>query len=149
MGFFDRIRKGKLFFGKKVPSVVVKFFFRGQTYILEEFDIEFRQDTDEKNHPCDEMRGGIITVTISEPPSEQLTEWMINSYEKRDGEFHFFRNDNKIRESAIMYIFFRDAYCTACHKTAHPQGAGLLTALVITPRWIRIGNEEFENKWKT
>ena len=57
MGFFDRIRKGKLFFGKKDPSVVVKFFFRGQEYILEEFDIAFHQETDAKNHVAGEMSG--------------------------------------------------------------------------------------------
>lgn len=149
MGFFDRIRRGKLFFGKKEPPVIVKFFFRGQIFILEEFDMEFRQETDEKNRPSGEVYGGFITVTVSEPPGEQLTEWMINPYERRDGEFRFLRNEGKIQEGALLHVLFRDAYCTEYHRTAHPQGAGLLTTLVISPRRIRIGKEEFENGWKS
>ncbi|MDR2805004.1 MAG: hypothetical protein LBB85_05080 [Dysgonamonadaceae bacterium] len=149
MGFFDKIRKGRLFFGKKEFPVIVKFFFRGQTFILEEFDVEFRQATDEKNRPSGEMSGGLITITISDPPGEQLTEWMINPYEKREGEFRFLRNENKIQEGALLHIFFREACCTEYHKVAHPHGAGLLTTLVISPRQVRIGNEEFENQWKS
>ena len=148
MGFFDRIRKGKLFFGKKDPSVVVKFFFRGQEYILEEFDIAFHQETDAKNHVAGEMSGGLITLTFSEPPGEQITEWMMNAYEKRDGEFRFLRNNGMINEGAILYITFKETYCTDYHKIGNPQGAGLLTTLVISPRWVRIGNEAFENRWK-
>ena len=149
MGFFDGIRKSKLFFGKKEAKVIVKFFFRGQTFILEEFDIEFCRETDEKNRPSGKMYGGLVTVTIGEPPGELLTEWMMNPHERRDGEFRFLRNEGKIVEGAVLHVVFRDACCTEYHKAAHPRGAGLLTTLVISPRLIRVGNEEFENDWKS
>jgi hypothetical protein len=148
MGFFDRIRKGKLFFGKKEPSIVVAFFFREKRYILEEFDMDFRQDTNDKNQPESDVYGGLITLTISETPDEWLTAWMMNLQEKHDGELRFLINAPKIMESAALHIVFKDAYCVSYQKVIHPAGAGLLTTLIISPRVVKIGQEEFENKRK-
>lgn len=149
MGFFDRIRKGKLFFGKKEPSIVVEFAFRGQKYILEEFDIEFKQDVNDKNKPDSETYGGLITITISDTPDEWINLWMMNLHEKRDGEFRFLSNDGRIVEGAQLKISFKDAFCVDYQKVMNPNGAGLLTTLMISPRYIRMGNEEFENRWKS
>ncbi len=72
MGFFDRFRKGKLFFGKNMPALIAEFTFMGKKYILEEFDLEFRQDVNEKNKPDSDTYGGILTLTFSETPDEYL-----------------------------------------------------------------------------
>ena len=150
MGFFDRIRKGALFFGKTAaPSMVVEFLFRGKKYILEEFDMEFRQDVNDRNKPDSEVYGGIITLTISETPDEQINAWMMNPYERRDGEFRFLVNGAKIEEGAALHISFREAYCISYQKVMDPKGAGLLTTLVISPRKLMVGREEFDNKWKS
>lgn len=147
MGFFDRIRKGKLFFGKKEPVVVVAFFFKGKKYILEEFDLEFKQDINGKNQPDSSVYGGVITITISDPPDSSINEWMMNTYDKQNGEFRFLLNTPKIVEGAAFHIHFKDAYCINYQKTASPAGYGLLTTLTISPRLIQIGNDEFENDW--
>ncbi|MCL1941989.1 MAG: hypothetical protein FWF54_00325 [Candidatus Azobacteroides sp.] len=149
MGFFDRIRKGRLFFGKPGnPSMVVEFLFRGKKYILEEFDLEFRQDVNDKNKPDSEVYGGMITLTISETPDEWINAWVMNTYEKQDGEFRFLVNGPKIVESAAMHISFKEAYCISCRKVMTPKGAGLLTTLIISPRKLKIGGEEYESRWK-
>lgn len=147
MGFFDRIRKGKLFFGKKEPAMVVRFTFRGKEYILEEFDLEFRQDIDDRNKPDGDIYGGLITLTISEKPGEWLTAWMMNSFEKHDGEIRFFVNGDKITEGAALQLVFREAYCISYQQEMNPQGAGLLTTVIISPHSIKVGNEEHMNKW--
>jgi hypothetical protein len=146
MGFFDRIRKGKLFFGKTEPQIVVEFLFKGKKYVLEAFDMDFGQDTNARNQPEGEVSGGVITFTISEPPDEWLTAWMLNLNERRDGEFRFLINSYKITESAALNIAFKEAVCVSYQKVIHPVGVGLLTTLVISPRWVRVGNEEFENR---
>lgn len=148
MGFFDRIRIGRLFFGKKEPSMVVSFLFKAKKYILEEFDLEFGQEVNTKGKPDSLLYGGRITITISEVPDESINAWMMNSYQKQDGEFRFLVNDGMINQGAVLQIQFRDAYCTDYRKTLNPQGAGSLTTLVISPRYIRVGNEEFENRWQ-
>ncbi|NDV78486.1 type VI secretion system tube protein TssD [Dysgonomonas sp. 511] len=147
MGFFDKIRSGRLFFGKKEPSMVVHLRFKGKKYIVEEFDLEFGQDINFKNKPDSQTQGGRITVTISDIPDENINSWMMDTYKKEDGEFRFLMNDGMIREGAQLHIQFKDAYCTNYQKIMNPQGAGVLTTLVISPRHLRIGNEEYENKW--
>lgn len=147
MGFFDRIRKGRLFFGKKEPSMIVSFQFKKKKYILEEFDMEFGQEVGSKSRPDSLPYGGRITITISEVPDESINSWMMNAYQKQDGEFRFLINDGMINQGAVLQIQFRDAYCIDYRKTLNPQGAGSLTTLVISPRYIRVGNEEFENRW--
>lgn len=150
MGFFDRIRKGKLFFGKtSTPSLVVEFLFREKKYILEEFDMEFRQDVDANFKPESDVYGGILTLTISETPDEWINAWMMNPYEKRDGEFRFLVNGAKITEGAALHVSFKEAYCISYQKIMNPKGAGLLTTLIISPHKLRVGKEEFENKWKS
>jgi hypothetical protein len=147
MGFFDKIRSGRLFFGKKTPSMVVQFTVKGQKYIVEEFDMDFAQDVNHKGQPDSMPHGGLLTVTISEAPDKIINEWMVDSYLKYDGEFRFLMNDGMIREGAVLQIQFKDAYCVNYRKTLNPQGAGTLTTLVISPRYLRVGNEVFEKKW--
>lgn len=148
MGFFDKIRSGRLFFGKKEPSMVVQFHFKGLKYIVEEFDMDFSQDVDIKGRPDSLPYGGLITITISDVPCESINSWIMNSCQKQDGEFRFLMNDGMIKEGALLQIGFKDAYCIDYQKIMNPQGAGVLTTLAISPRIIKIGNEEFENRWK-
>lgn len=147
-GFFNRIRKGKLYAGKKEPAVVVHFQFKGHTYILEEFDLDFRQDVNDKSKPEGDTYGGLITLTISEEPKEELFGWMMNSLEKQGGEIRFLANKEKITEGALMQISFKDAYCISFQQVMSPQGAGMLTTFVLSPRHLQIDTEVFENKWK-
>lgn len=146
MGFIDRFRKGKLFFGRKEPAMVVRFAFKGKEYILEEFDLEFRQDLDARNKPDGETYGGLITLTISEDPGEWLTAWMLNSFEKQDGRITFYLNGAKITEGAAFHLVFKEAYCISYQQVMNPHGSGLLTTIIISPHIIRAGNEEYVSK---
>ena len=145
--FFDKIRSGRLFFGKKAPTMVVKFHFKGNEYIVEEFDLDFSQPVNSKGQPDDMPNGGLTTVTISDVPDKNINDWMMDSTLKEDGEFSFLMNEGKIRQGALLKIQFKEAYCVHYQKNLNPKGAGVLTTLVISPRYIRVGNEEFEKKW--
>lgn len=149
MGFFDKIRSGRLFFGKQeIPTMIVHFLFKGQTYIVEEFDLNFKQDVDSKGRPDSSVYGGQMTITMSDLPDENINQWMMDSYKKEEGEFRFFANEGKIQEGALLQIRFKDAYCIDYQKTINPRGNGVLTTLIISPRYLNIGAEEFENSWK-
>ncbi|MFV0329217.1 MAG: type VI secretion system tube protein TssD [Dysgonomonas sp.] len=147
-GFFDRLRKGKLYAGKKEPSVVVHFIYKEHIYVLEEFDLDFRQDVNDKNKPDGDTYGGLLTLTISEEPKEELFKWMMNTLDKQSGEIRFLANNGKITEGALMQLSFKDAYCISFQQVMSPQGAGVLTTFVLSPRHLQIDTEAFENKWK-
>jgi len=148
MNFFEKIRS-MVWAEKKEVAMAVAFLFRGNAYILDEFDIDFRQDTDDKNQPNSETYGGLITITTSDVPDEFLTAWMMNLHETRDGEIRFIPNADKMEEGTALYVSFKDAYCISYQKVIHPSGVGTQTTLIISPRYVKIGGEEFENKWKT
>lgn len=149
MSFFDRFRKGKLFYGSsKLPPIVVVFLFGGKRYILEEFDLEFNQGVDHKNKPDSDVKGGLITLTISETPGTDLTKWMMNNLERRNGEFRFFSNKEKIDEGSLLDISFKDAYCISYQKVIVPKGLGVLTTMILSPRLLQIGEETYESCWK-
>lgn len=148
MGFLKKIRSGRLYFGKKEPSMIVRFEFRGKEYIVEEFDLEFTQDVNDKGRPDSLIHGGLITVTLSDIPDDSINSWVMDTFQKRDGEFRFLTNDGMIREGAQLQILFKDAYCVNYRKVINPVGFGVLTTLVISPGYLRVGNEEFESKWE-
>ncbi len=160
MNFFERVRTGRLFGrGKRPektdnriqrngPGMVIKFYFMDKTYIVEDFDIHFKQDIDKYKNKADSLPyGGIMSVTLSEPPDHSINEWMMQTYMVRDGEIRFLSNKSKIRESPLFSISFFDAYCIKYQKKIDAAEYGLLTTIVISPRLIKIGNEEFENNW--
>jgi len=131
------------------PDVVIHFVFMDKKYVVEKFNINFRQDMNTlRNRPDSFTYGGTMEITLSGFLDSTLEEWMTQTYLTRDGEIRFLPNMPKITDSSLLTIFFSDAYCTACNKTMDVETSGVLSTLTVSPRRIRMGNEEFENKWK-
>ena len=131
-----------------IPDLVAKFTFMEETYILENFEIGFSQEVNEKGKPGGLPHGGIMTLTLSETPDANINAWITREDLLRDGEIRFFPNKEKIKKSSILDITFKDAYCIRYKKQIDALGWGLRTTLVVSPRYIKIGIEEFENNWK-
>jgi len=131
------------------PDIVIHFVYMDKKYIVEDFNLNFRQDMNTlRNRPDSFTYGGTMQITISGFLDPVLEEWMTQTYLTRDGEIRFLPNAPKITDSSLLTIFFSDAYCTACKKTIDVTTSGVLSTFTIAPRRVRIGNEEFENKWK-
>lgn len=157
MNFFERIITGRLFFSQRKkqdvaletsPDIIIKFAFNNQIYILEEFDINFNQEINDKGQPGGLPKGGIMSLTISETPDSALNEWILKDTILHSGEIYFLSNKNQINSSALLNITFNDAYCIGYKKRIKPQEGGMLTTFIISPRYVKIDGEEFENKWK-
>jgi hypothetical protein len=142
--WFDKTATEK----EKEEATLAVFLFRGKTYILDDFDINFLQDTDDKHKPNSETYGGLISISTSEVVDEALTTWMMNLYETRDGEIRLIPEAGKLTAGASLIISFKDAYCVGYHKVMQQSGIGLQTKMTIAPRSVKIGNEEFETKRK-
>jgi hypothetical protein len=155
MNFLQRIATGRLFARKsendkpgRIPDLVAKFIFMDKTYILENFDISFTQEVNEKGKPGGLPTGGIMTLTISEAPDATINEWIMRETLLREGEIRFFPNKSRIDDSSVLNIVFKDAYCIRYKKQIDASGSGLRTTLCISPRYIKVGQDEFENNWK-
>jgi hypothetical protein len=73
---------------------------------------------------------------------------MLREELKRDGEIRFLSGETKVTGGAELIIFFEEAYCVDYKKQIHTLNGGLFTTLKISPRTVKIGNEEFSNNWK-
>jgi len=131
---------------KKMPDQVVKLFLLNKEYILEDFAINFSQELDGKGNPDGFSRGGIMTLTLSNPPDYSVNEWMCRENLLRDGEIRFLSSEIKIKSGAELIISFTEAHCVRYEKSIREEG--LFTKLMISPRYVKIGNEEFLNRWK-
>lgn len=148
MNFIQRIRTGRLFSSHKEPNIIVKFTFMDKTYIINEFEIGFGQELNSKGQPGGLPRGGIMTFTFTDTPDFYLNEWITRDDLLRDGIIRILPNRHKIDEGALLTISFADAYCIQYEKKIRTLEGGVYTTIVVSPRYIKIGNEEFENKWK-
>lgn len=147
MKFFDKILNRRLYASsKKLPEQVIKFIFMDNTYILEEFNLNFNQELNQKGNPEGRPKGGIMTLTFGEAPDYYINEWMCRENAVRDGEIRFLSSDIKVTKGADLIISFKDAFCIKYQKSI--QDTGLFTTLTISPRTVKIGNEEFTNRWK-
>ncbi|WP_156032909.1 type VI secretion system tube protein TssD [Prevotella sp. 10(H)] len=127
--------------------MIVRFLFKGKQYIVEEFDLDFKQDVSDSGKPNSFPYGGQMAITISDIPDDNINSWMMDTHRTQDGEIHFLSNEGMIREGALLQIHFKEAYCVNYRKVMNPKGSGVLTTLVISPRIIKMGNEEFRNSW--
>jgi hypothetical protein len=149
MNYFRNILRGRLFFSsKKIPEQIIKFIFMDNYYILEEFSIDFHQETDINGRPDSLPAGGIMNITFAGAPDYSINEWMIREELLRNGEIRFLSGEKKVTSGAQFIIFFEDAYCIEYKKHIDTLKGGLFTSLTVSPRHIRIGKEEFTNKWK-
>jgi hypothetical protein len=141
--------RGRLFFNSdKLPDRVIKFTFMEKSYLLEEFHIGWQQETDSRGRADGMPVGGIIKLTFAGAPDYYINEWMLREKLLRSGEIRFLSGDIKVTKGADMTLFFEDAFCVEYKKYMHILKGGLFTSLVISPRFVKIRNEEFTNKWK-
>ncbi|MDR1222185.1 MAG: hypothetical protein LBL07_04815 [Tannerella sp.] len=148
MNYFERIMKGRLFSrSEKLPEKVIRFTFMDRMYLLEDFSINFHQEMDTRGR-LELPAGGMIHLTMAETPDYYINEWIHHENLLRDGEIRFLSGDIKVTSGADLIISFWDAYCIEYKKHIHTLKGGLFTSLTISPRTLKIGNEEFSNKWK-
>ena len=57
-----------------------------EAYSIEEFDLQFKRNTDRDGLPEGEAYGGFITCTLIGMPGDELLRWAAYSHSHEDGE---------------------------------------------------------------
>lgn len=114
------------------------------------FDIDFNQEKDKEGRPDGSVYGGIISLKLKEMESEDsLYEWLAQTQGRHEGSVSIYRKCNgKISGEPICNIIFKDACCAGYHKYLRGVTSEDVTELKITSRYLKIGDEEFENNWR-
>lgn len=118
------------------------FILDGKEYEISQFNIGFGQSIDvHKGQPQDEVRGGIMTIVLTQALSDNLYRWAMTSSAK-SGEIVF----RSKTANAPLRITFINAYCTNFDRLiAHDKG--IITSLTISPDEIMINGISFDNHW--
>lgn len=124
-------------------KVSVYFTLDGKEYQLSQFNIGFTQATDIKGEPQNRVRGGCMTVTLTEMLPNSIYDWAMRPGIKKSGEVSF----RKESESPSLKIEFHDAYCIGFFRSVDSMGGGTTTVLTISPLEISANGVSFYNHW--
>lgn len=124
-------------------NVNVVFSVDGDEYEVNHFRIGFHQPVDtNKNQPEGEVRGGRIMIVLSQTVKSNIYGWAVKNWVKKSGSIVF-----KTGTAGVIFnVQFSNAYCISLNRLVQ-SGAGLTTALMISPEKVTLNGIEFDNCW--
>ena len=105
----------------------------------------FNQGIDNKGKASTDVRGGIISLLLSQLPPKEIIEWGLNPRRYLDGSIVLLDGENL----PIEKIIFTNTACVGM-SISYAQGGSsyACTRLIIHAEKIQVGNNvDFENKW--
>lgn len=81
-----------------------------ETYSIEEFDLQFKRNTDRDGLPEGEAYGGFVTCTLSGMPGDELLRWAAYSHSREDGEIRIYQKEQPDQQAAFA-LRFVDGNC--------------------------------------
>ena len=103
------------------------------------------QETDATGRPSSVTRGGKIDIEIEGTESPEFFEWMVNSFERKDGSIVFLKRDS---EATLKELKFTEGYLVKHRENFEASGQKPLTeSFTISARKIEMGTGAFENEW--
>ena len=76
-----------------------------ETYSIEEFDLQFKRNTDRDGLPEGEAYGGFVTCTLTGMPGNELLRWAAYSDSREDGEIRIYQKDQPDQQATFALRF--------------------------------------------
>jgi hypothetical protein len=125
-----------------LSHLIVKFVFDGKDYEVEYFNINFSQPSDFKGQPQHEIRGGQVSIHLSQVADDNLYIWAKTSTLRKSGSV-LFQTDVGMN---VLKIEFEGAYCNRLVREINAS-AGTNTIVHISPEKIKFNGIEHDNHW--
>jgi hypothetical protein len=126
-------------------SFKVKFKAGGKEYNVLEASYQLKQETDATGRPSSISRGGKITVTVEATGETDLYEWMINSWERKDGELMWVKRDNN---ATLKTLSYKEAYMVEFRETFdHQDKTPATITFTLSAKELSAGGGSFVNEW--
>ena len=133
---------GELFnFPQLDSDIVVWFILEGKEFEASQFSIGVGQSVDFKGQPQNEVRGGLIHLTLTEAMPSNIYKWAMTSLGK-DGVIEF---RSKTSNSPFK-VKFTNGFCVNFNRVVG-AGSGLSTTLVIASEEVSINEIVLDNHW--
>ena len=116
----------------------------GKSYEIEHFYINFSQGTDHKGKPQHEVKGGQISILLTQSANDNLYDWAMREYKRKDGKILF----KSKTEGTVMEVVFTNAFCTSFTRTIDAL-SGTKTEMIISPEKITVNGYSHDNQWRS
>ncbi len=117
----------------------------GKSYLLESFSFTFTQPVDIKGKAQQEVIAGAMEMTYDNLPSSEISKWMLNTRNYRDGHVKIYGEDG----SLVQEIAFEKATCVSMDIRYIQSGSGYcMTHLIVQARSITVDHITVENTWQ-
>ena len=121
-------------------SVDARMYLNGKEYPVDTFSVQFHQSFDFKGEPQHEVRGGLLSVGLSQVTDEQLNYWMFHPDVYYSGTV-VFASFSRIANPVIT-IEFSEGRCVKYGKGINPS---LSLNLMISAKKIKINGMTHTN----
>lgn len=135
------VAKGIFNFPQVDSETTAWFIFEGKEYEMAQFNISFGQAVDHKGQPQDQVRGGRMSISLTQALPNNIYNWAMSSNTK-NGEIVF----RSKTTNAPLRVAFMNAYCVNFERHVDSL-VGLNTELIISPDEIQINGISFDNHW--
>lgn len=119
-----------------------------ETYMVEEFDLQFKRNTDRDGLPEGEAYGGFVTCTLTGMPGDGLLRWGAYSQPCEDGDLRVYRKDKPDQE-AVFVLRFVEGNCIRLQRKVDRMNQKSSITLLFAARILQFSDDEFENnEWR-
>lgn len=113
-------------------------------YELSQCNYSFLKSIDHKGQVQSQAVGGIIELSITTLPTNELIEWSLNSRRYLDGSIVFCNSEG----IAIEKVYFTHAACVSMEISYIQAGSAYITTnLTINTKTMTFGRITFESNW--
>lgn len=113
-----------------------------ENYNVVSCDYQLKRGVNKHGEVCTSLKGGIITLEVTDLPTDGLMEWVFNHQKKYNGEITIF----DVELETLEQLYFEKARCV--DFTLHYKIGRLpytLTKLTLVAEKIQVGEVHFEN----
>ena len=135
------IDQAKESLGLNDTSVDAKLRLNGIEYEIETFNIHFQKSYDYKGEPQNEVKGGLMRLSINHVVDQQINHWMFDRSVKYSGAI-VFASFSRIANPVIV-IEFTNGRCAEYTKTIGQSAVSY--SILITAEEIKINGIEHAN----
>jgi len=126
-------------------SFKAKLVLAGEEHTVLNVNYALVQETDKTGRPSTITRGGKIEITVESTGSAKFFEWMLNSFERKDGSIKFYKRDS---DATLKELKFTEGYLVKHKENFDSTGDNPLTeTFIISAKKIEMGTGVHENEW--
>ncbi len=126
-------------------SFKAKFTAGAKEYNVLHASYSLKQETDATGRPSSITRGGKITITLEANGETDLADWMMNSWERKDGKLTWIKRDSNATQKELHY---KEAYMVDFKESFdHSNETPATITFTISAIEISTGSATYKNEW--